>query len=332
MSSSVRITDVSPRDGLQNEPLRPDGTPIPVSEKLRLIDLVCRSGVDEVELTSFVSPKWVPQLADAAGVIAGAAALAGRYESEEIPVPEFSVLIPNAIGLAALEKADAEACEAAAEPAPSPPLIRKIGVFTAASETFAKKNTNASIAQTLERFRELMSVGSPCAQIVRGYISCVIACPFEGPIPPSNVAEVAAKLVDLGVTEIDLGDTIGAGTPDSVAEMLDAVRDRIGTGWFRRKAVVLHLHDTNGRAAECVRAALDMDVRSFDGSAGGLGGCPYASTPGRRAPGNISTELLVRTVHDAGFETGVDEDALAAAAEFARAMVGRGQHRIGGAG
>lgn len=320
MSELVRITDVSPRDGLQNEPLRADGTPIPASDKLGLIERLCRAGVDEIEVTSFVSPKWVPQLGDCAEVLAGLAALVHRARGEWPGVPEFSVLVPNIKGLEGLEAADAAACERSGV---EPPLVRKIGLFTAASEAFSKKNTNATIGETIERFKDVMARGSDNAQVVRGYISCVIACPFEGAVSPAKVAEVAARLVEIGVGEIDLGDTIGAGTPETVGAMLAAVEKKIGPGWFRRKGVTLHLHDTNGQAAACVIAALEAGVRSFDGSAGALGGCPYASTPTNRAPGNIATETLVRTVHDAGFETMVDEEALDLAGAFAREIVGR---------
>jgi hydroxymethylglutaryl-CoA lyase len=326
MSDLVRITDVSARDGLQNEPLRPDGSPIPTADKLGLIERLCRAGVDEVEVTSFVSPKWVPQLGDGAAVVEGLGELVRDKRAEWPAVPEFSVLVPNLKGLEGLEAADASACEVGGL---EPPLVRKIGLFTAASEAFSKKNTNATIAETIERFKDVMARGSINAQVVRGYVSCVVACPFEGAVAPAKVAEVAARLIEIGVNEIDLGDTIGAGTPETVRAMLAAVEKKIGSGWFRRKAVTLHLHDTNGLAASCVSAALEIGVRSFDGSAGGLGGCPYASTPGKRAPGNIGTELLVATVHAAGFTTMVDEEALAEAGAFARGIVGRGGLGVG---
>ncbi len=317
MSDLCRITDVAPRDGLQNEPLGVSGAPVATTDKVRLIELLCEAGVDEIELTSFVSPRWVPQLADAADVLRGVAALAAERRGEWPGEPAFSVLVPNLKGLEALEAADAEACQAAGF---DPPLVTKIALFTAASETFSKNNTNATIDETIARFREVLARGGACAQRVRGYISCAVACPFEGPVAPAKVAEVAAKLLDIGVTEIDLGDTIGAGTPETVGAMLGAVEKRIGPGWFRRKGVTLHLHDTTGRAAECVRTALELGVQSFDGAAGGLGGCPYASTPQRRAPGNISTELLVRTIVEAGYQTMVDAEALLSAAEFARTL------------
>lgn len=305
MSTRVRITDVSPRDGLQNEP----GV-IAASDKVRLVELLSSTGVDEVEVSSFVSAKWVPQLGDAAEVF-------GAIRLRSAPV--FSALVPNEKGMQGVLDANARAGRK---------HISKVSVFTAASETFAKKNTNATIAETIERFRPVVEIAQREGLAVRGYVSCAIACPFEGPIAPAKVADVAQRLIELGVSEIDLGDTIGAGTPGTVNAMLGAVIDRIGGEWLLERlpgerGLTLHLHDTFGRAAECVKAALDLGVTSFDGSVAGLGGCPYASTPGRRAPGNISTETLVRTIHAAGFTTGVDLNALEAAATFAREIVAR---------
>lgn len=308
--SRVRITDVSPRDGLQNEP----GV-IATADKARLVDLLCRAGVDEVEVTSFVSAKWVPQLGDAAELLkllhpspregAGGGVLRA---------PAFSVLVPNDKGMAAaLASIDAGA------------VIDKVSVFTAASETFNRRNTNASIAESIERFAPVIEQAAARDLLVRGYISCVIACPFDGPIAPAKVAEVARLLVNIGVDEIDLGDTIGAATPESTLAMLDAVLAEIGEGWLDPETFTLHLHDTFGRAASCARAALDRGVRSFDGSVAGLGGCPYASTPGKRAPGNISTETLIRTIREAGLHPGlsgeINDAALAEAAAFARSLV-----------
>jgi hydroxymethylglutaryl-CoA lyase len=327
MSNVVRITDVAPRDGLQNEP----GV-IPTAEKVRLVELLCATGVDEVEVSSFVSPKWVPQLGDAAEVFAALRERAGVLESQpprpasgrgSLSRPVFSVLVPNEKGL---EGAIAVNGGAGGR------LIDKVSVFTAASETFSKKNTNATIAETLARFVPVIERAHASGLRIRGYVSCVIACPFEGAIAPAQVARVAAELLELGVDEIDLGDTIGAGTPESVGLMLRTVGEALdsATGpdagaWLTDpERLTLHLHDTFGHAAECVRAALDLGVRSFDGSAGGLGGCPYASTPGKRAPGNIATGTLVETVHRAGFRTGVDLAKLAEAAAFAMKMVGKG--------
>jgi hydroxymethylglutaryl-CoA lyase len=313
MAERVRITDVSPRDGLQNEP----GV-IPTADKVRLVELLCASGVDEVEVTSFVSPRWAPQLGDAEAVCEG---LAERFAKARPRSVEFSALVPNEKGLEGFERANANVRVGN--------ILDKASVFTAASETFSRKNTNASIAESIDRHlkvRERLWRMTPPVPALRAYVSCVIACPYEGPIEPQRVADVAEEVfTTLHPDELDLGDTIGAGTPQTVAKMLAAVIER-SRGWGskgspRTDSLVLHLHDTFGRAAECVKVALEYGVRAFDGAVGGLGGCPYASTPGRRAPGNISTELLVKTVEEAGYETGVDMARLREAGAFARAIV-----------
>jgi hydroxymethylglutaryl-CoA lyase len=321
MAERVRITEVGPRDGLQNEP----GI-IPTEEKVRLVELCCATGVDEVEVTSFVSPRWVPQLGDAREVIQGIAEAILRGDAD---TPDaLSVLVPNSQGFEALSRVneglpyDEENLES--------PLVNKVALFTAASETFSKKNTNATIAETIERFRPILERTDSEGTLVRGYVSCAIACPFEGPIDPRSVADVAEMLIGLGVDEIDLGDTIGAGTPETVGKLLRVMRDRLGSEWWGEDQITVHLHDTFGRAADCVRAALELGIRSFDGSVAGLGGCPYASTPGKRAPGNISTETLVRTVHAAGYETGVDLDRLGAAADYAREIVAKSRKGVDG--
>jgi len=308
MAEWVRITDVSPRDGLQNEPLREDGTPISTSAKAGLIAALVHSGVDEIEMTSFVSPRWVPQLGDAAELCDRIAGMRGGPGAG----PVFSALVPNAKGMEGVLAANARALEAHGHR-----VIDRVAVFTAASETFSKRNTNASIGETIERFREVVGIARGHGLGVRGYVSCAIACPFEGSIAPGRVADVAARLTELGIDEIDLGDTIGVGTPETTRGMLDAVLRTINT---ERTRVTLHLHDTFGHAAECVRAALACGIRSFDGAAGGLGGCPYASTPERRAPGNIDTEALARAIEGAGYRTRIDRAKLAFAAQTARAM------------
>jgi len=318
--SKIRITDVSPRDGLQNEP----GV-IATTEKADLVLALARSGVDEIEVTSFVSPKWVPQLGDAASLLEQ---LAAQTDFAPDRCPMLSALVPNERGFVSLIEANRTASRMElgwAEQGPHS-LIRKASLFTAASETFCKKNTNATIAETIDRFRPVVSQARKHGLLIRGYISCVIACPFEGPIAPSKIANVAEELAALGVDEIDLGDTIGVGTPETTKAMLDAVISRVGTAWLGERvpgmpALVMHLHDTFGRAADCVRAALACGIRSFDGSVAGLGGCPYASTPTTRAPGNIDTALLVRTVRDSGFDTHVDLDRLDGAARIARSAV-----------
>ncbi|MCL4742226.1 MAG: hydroxymethylglutaryl-CoA lyase [Phycisphaerales bacterium] len=309
MSERVRITDVSPRDGLQNEPHA-----IPTDDKARLVELLTLTGVDEVEVTSFVSPKWVPQLGDASQVFEAVADL-------KPPELVFSALVPNDRGAQAALRVNEHAGRR---------VIDKVSVFTAASESFTRKNVNATIAESVERFRPVVALAHGAGLRVRGYVSCIVRCPFEGDIDPARVAEVAAMLLDAGVDEIDLGDTIGAATPDSLTPVLDAVRPIVGGFALRDDAeapLTLHLHDTAGLAGACVTAALAEGVRSFDASAGGLGGCPFASTDDGRAPGNIATSLLVHVVERAGFETGVDRERLAAASAFAERLVaqaGRG--------
>lgn len=305
MGEHIRITEVSLRDGLQNEP----GV-IPTAEKVRLVRLLIECGFDEIEVSSFVSPKWVPQLADAAEVFEGLADVFRRAGDEREKLPLLSALVPNEKGLnSAL----------AVNQAAGFGLIGKVSVFTAASETFSRKNTNASIAETIERFGAVVAGAHERGLVVRGYVSCAIACPFEGVVEPGAVARVAERLVGIGVDEIDVGDTIGHGVPETVGAMIEAVLRALGDEW--RRKVTLHLHDTRMRAADCVRRALELGIVSFDGSAAGLGGCPYASTPGKRAPGNIATETLVRTVEDAGYRTRVDRQSLSDAAGFARQIV-----------
>lgn len=296
MGRSVRITDVAPRDGLQNEP----GI-IGTDEKIRLVELLSRTGVAEVEVSSFVSKKWVPQLGDAAEVFDGLALIAKPAGVL------FSALVPNERGMDAALAVNTHA---------GYQILDKASVFTAASETFSLKNTNATIDHTIERFEPVVRMAKEGGLALRGYVSCVVACPFEGAIAPAAVAAVARRLADLGIPEIDLGDTIGAGTPDTIAAVVDAVR-----GAVPEAELTLHLHDTFHRAADCVRAALERGVLSFDGAVGGLGGCPFASRPGHPAPGNISTATLVKAVESAGFSTGVDLGQLDLASKWAERIV-----------
>jgi hydroxymethylglutaryl-CoA lyase len=305
MPERVRITEVGPRDGLQNE----SGI-IPTAQKVRLVELCCATGVDEIEVSSFVSPKWIPQLGDAAAVFGG-------VSSAKPPGLEYSALVPNEKGL---ESA------LAINSTKGHRLIDKVSVFTAASETFSLKNTNASIDETFERFVPVIEQAHAAGLRVRGYVSCAFSCPFEGPIEPFIAAHIAARLFAIGADEIDLGDTIGAATPSKTTDLINALYQVLG--WLPGDAAprgpfsaTLHFHDTFGRASECVKAALDLGIRSFDSSVAGLGGCPYASTSEKRAPGNIATETLVRTIHDAGYDTGVKLDKLATAADFARTIV-----------
>lgn len=309
----VRITDVSPRDGLQNEPAL-----IATADKCRLIELLAATGVDEIEATSFVSPKWVPQLGDATDLLAMVAALPAFAPGANGPM--LSALVPNEKGLQGLLAANHAAART---------LIKKASVFTAASERFSQENTNATIAQTIERFKPVVREAHSAGLLVRGYVSCIIACPFEGPIAPRKVADVCLGLIDLGVDELDLGDTIGAATPETTRELFEHLYHVTNLDpALTRVPVTLHLHDTFARAAECVKVALDLGVRSFDSSAAGLGGCPYASTRNpdgttKRAPGNIATETLVHAVHALGFTTNVDLAALSRASDFARTLTNR---------
>lgn len=304
MPEHVRITDVAPRDGLQNE-----AGFVPTSDKATLVREIAASGVEEVETTSFVSPKWVPQLGDAAD-------LCRLLEADPTHGALLSALVPNERGLEGVLAANDHAGRK---------LIGKVGVFTAASETFSRRNTNASIEETLDRFRPVISGAHRHGLLVRGYVSCVVACPFEGPIEPAAATWVATRLADLGVDEIDLGDTIGAGTSETFGRMLSTVLEALdeARGWSEADRVTVHLHDTHGRAAECVRVALELGVRSFDGSVAGLGGCPYAGTDQRRAPGNIATEALLDEIERAGLRHGVDRARLAEAAGLARRLVSR---------
>jgi hydroxymethylglutaryl-CoA lyase len=298
MSQYVRLTDVSPRDGLQNE----RGI-VPTEEKVELIRLLAAAGVDEIEATSFVSPRWIPQLADAEEVL-------GELKSSPLhrPPPALSVLVPNRKGYE----------RALGIHEPDFPL--KIAVFTAASETFSKKNTNATVEETIERFREFVPEAIEHGMLVRCYISCAIGCPYEGDIDPRRVRTVADSLRGLapdpcwekGQIELDLGDTNGVGDSVRTRRLLEAFEPE------ERRRLTLHFHDTFGRAGECVREALGMGVLSFDGAVAGLGGCPYAGTEDEPAPGNVSTERVALVAEAEGFDIGVDIEKLRKAGERAR--------------
>lgn len=314
MNARVRITEVAPRDGLQNEP----GV-IPTADKGEMVRLLCDCGVDEVEVTSLVSPKWVPQLGDAAELLA-------LLANDRPAGVCLSVLVPNERGMERATEADRAAGGG---------LIDKVSVFTAASESFSLKNTNASIEESIRRLIPVIASARGLGKRTRGYVSCVVRCPYEGPIDPERVGEVCAALLEAGVDELDLGDTIGAGTPETIAppilEAIEALEGRAANA-FGEPTLTLHLHDTFGNASACVREALTLGVRSFDASAAGLGGCPFASVGGGRAPGNIATELLVRTIEDAGLETGVNRARLAHASAFAERVVSRARLEAAGGG
>jgi hydroxymethylglutaryl-CoA lyase len=280
----VEIVEVGPRDGLQNEK-----TLLSVADKLGLIERLGKAGLKVIEAGSFVSPKWVPQMADTGEVL---------MRLERQPGVRYPVLVPNLRGFET-------ACAAGAT---------EVAIFTAASESFARKNINCSIGESLDRYRAVMAAAQAADIPVRGYISCALTCPYEGDIAPEAVAGVADQLFRMGCHEISLGDTIGAGTPVRVQKMLDAVLQRVPA-----ENLGAHFHDTYGQALANVLAALEKNVAIFDSSVAGLGGCPYA--PG--ATGNLATEDLVYMLHGMHIGTGVDLDALVAAGQFVAALLQR---------
>ncbi|WP_371059236.1 hydroxymethylglutaryl-CoA lyase [Rhodosalinus sp. 5P4] len=283
MAERVEIFEVGPRDGLQNET-----APIPTADKIALVDLLSRAGFRRIEVASFVSPKWVPQMADAAEVLAGI---------RRAPGVSYAALTPNMRGLERAIAAQAD----------------EIAVFGAASEGFSKANINASVAGSLERFRPVVEAARAAGLPVRGYVSCVTDCPYDGPVPPAKVAEVAGALDAMGCYEISLGDTVGQGTPERVGAMFEAVVAAVPAA-----RLAGHFHDTAGRALRNIEVALDMGLRVFDAAVGGLGGCPYA--PG--AAGNVATERVAARLAELGYATGLDMDVLGEAAAMARAMRG----------
>lgn len=283
MGDRVEIFEVGPRDGLQNEKRE-----IPVAEKLALVDCLSQAGFNRIEVASFVSPKRVPQMAGSGEVLSGIKRAKGI---------RYAALTPNMRGYDAAISAGAD----------------EIAVFASASEGFSQANINASIAESIERFEPILEAARHIDLPVRGYISCVTDCPYDGAVAPEKVAELADHLFAQGCYEISLGDTLGQATPDSVARMLLAVREAVPA-----TRLAGHFHDTAGRAIDNIDAALAMGVRVFDAAAGGLGGCPFA--PG--ASGNVATELVHEHLTRLGYETGLDGDVLVKAAEMARAMRG----------
>lgn len=281
MTEPVTIYEVGPRDGLQNEARR-----VPTADKVALVDRLADCGLRFIEVSSFVSPRWVPQLADAAEVFAG---IARR------PGVTYAALVPNVRGYLAARQAGAG----------------EIAVFTAASETFTRRNINASIDESFARFAPIVEAARADGVPVRGYVSCVTDCPYEGPVAPEHVADAARRLLELGCREISLGDTIGRGTPERVAAMLRAVLEVAPA-----ERLAGHFHDTAGEALANVEVALEHGVRVFDAACGGLGGCPYA--PG--APGNLATERLADRLRSLGYETGTDQEKLSEVAAFARTL------------
>ena len=281
----VRIFEVGPRDGLQNE-----SVPIPTEAKLRFIGLLADAGLREIETTSFVSPKAIPQLADAEAVMAGL---------ERRPGVRYPVLVPNARGMDRAEAAGADA----------------ICVFTAASEAFTRANINMTITESIDAFRPVIDRARGRGWWTRGYVSTAFGCPYQGEVGEAAVVAVAQQLLELGVDELSIGDTIGVAAPSDVRRIVGAL-ESAGIGADR---LAMHFHDTRGTALANVAAALELGIRTFDASTGGTGGCPYA--PG--AAGNLATEDLVYLLEREGLEHGVDLDALLVAARHVSETLGR---------
>ncbi len=284
LPSQVRLFEVGPRDGLQNEP-----ETLPTATKVEFIDRLSATGLTNIESASFVSPKWVPQMADSADVMAGI---------KRRPEVSYSALTPNIQGF---ERALAAGVE-------------EVAIFAAASETFSQRNINCSIAESVERFRPVAAAAERHSVRLRGYISCTLGCPYEGDIEPAAVAAVAKQLAELGCYEISLGDTVGVGTPRRAQTMVNAVAEVIPTA-----QIAVHFHDTYGQALANVLASLELGIAVVDSSVAGLGGCPYA--PG--AAGNVATEDVLYMLDGMGIETGVDLAGIAAAGQFICAALNR---------
>ena len=271
LPAKVRVVEMGPRDGLQNEKAE-----VPTAVKLELIERLADAGLPAIEATAFVSPKWIPQMADHTEVL---------ERIRRKPGVSYPVLTPNLKGFEAAKAAGAT----------------EVAVFGAASEAFSKKNINCSIAESLERFRPVVDAARNSKIQVRGYISCVVGCPYEGDIKPEKVAEVAGALYDMGCYEISLGDTIGVGTPGRTQAMIEACLKRVPAA-----KLAGHYHDTYGQALANIYASMELGVATFDASVAGLGGCPYA----KGATGNVATEDVVYMLHGLGIETGIDLDKL----------------------
>ncbi len=284
LPSYVKLVEVGPRDGLQNEP-----DIVPAALKIEFIDLLSETGLSVIEAGAFVSPTWVPQMADSAEVLAGITRKSGVG---------YPVLVPNMTGFEAARAAGAE----------------EIAVFGAASETFTQKNVNCSIAESVERFQPVAEAARAAGVRVRGYVSCVLGCPYEGEVEPAAVADVAATLFEMGCAEISLGDTIGVGTPALARAMVEAVAARVPID-----CLAVHFHDTYGQALANILACLEAWVAIADSSVAGLGGCPYASG----ASGNVASEDVLYMLNGLGIETGVDLGRLVAAGRMICAHLGR---------
>jgi hydroxymethylglutaryl-CoA lyase len=284
MSDSVRIFEMGPRDGLQNEK-----TPVSVADRIAFIEALLDAGLHVIEVGAFVSPKAIPQMMGSDQVLRG---VSHRSDGE------FEVLVPNEKGYEAAKAAGA----------------KEIAVFAAASESFSRANINCSIAESIERFEPVMSRAKADGIRVRGYVSCVLGCPYEGEIKPQAVVDVSKALWDLGCYEVSLGDTIGVGTPVKTRQLLRAV-----AGTMPMANIAMHFHDTYGQALANLYAGMEEGARTIDSAAGGLGGCPYA--PG--ATGNVATEDVVYMLEGMGIKTGVDMTKLVAATNQITALIGR---------
>ncbi|TWI03628.1 hydroxymethylglutaryl-CoA lyase [Luteimonas cucumeris] len=284
MQQHVRIVEVGPRDGLQNEK-----TMVATADKIALVDRLSATGLRTIEATSFVSPKWIPQLADAAEVFAGI---------ERRPGIAYPVLVPNEQGY---DRARAVGAE-------------EVAVFTAASEAFNRKNVNAGIDESIERFRPVLERAANDGVRVRGYVSTVLGCPYQGEVPVADVVRVATRLHGLGCYEVSLGDTIGVGTPQKARAMLKAVAAEVPM-----PALAIHFHDTYGQALANILACLEEGVAVIDAAVGGTGGCPYA----KGASGNVASEDVVYMLHGLGIATGIDLDKLADTGRWLSALLGR---------
>ena len=285
LPASVRIVEVGPRDGLQNEKAL-----IPTEQKIQFIQMLAAAGLPVVEATSFVSPRAIPQLGDASAVMAGLTRL---------PATEYPVLVPNIKGM---ERAIGAG-------------VRSIAVFTAASESFTRHNINATIAESLANFQPVVKLAQQEGIPVRGYISTVFGCPYEGRVAPQKVLDVARALLEMGISELSLGDTIGVATPNQVEEMIELL---LYQGNIPVDQLAVHFHDTRGTALANVLMALQLGISIVDASAGGLGGCPYA--PG--AAGNLATEDLLYMLHGMGIQTGVSLERVVEATSFIAPLLG----------
>ncbi|HEC01703.1 MAG TPA: hydroxymethylglutaryl-CoA lyase [Sphingomonadales bacterium] len=284
MASNIRLYEVGPRDGLQNE-----AKVVPTAIKVALIEQLAAAGLTKIEAASFVSPKWVPQMAGSAEVMTSL---------KRISDVDYPVLTPNIKGFEAALAAGAT----------------EVAIFGAASESFSQKNINCSIAESLDRFRPVMDRAAEEKIAVRGYVSCVVGCPYEGIIDPNIVADVTHEMIQMGCYEVSLGDTIGVGTPKDIRDMLAVVMDQVPVS-----SLALHCHDTYGQALANILAGLEMGINVIDSSVAGLGGCPYA----KGASGNVATEDVLYMLNGMGLKTGVDLDKIVEAAWYISDFLGR---------